>query len=279
MSFIKQCILYLLFFPVGLLAQPEVQLAKRFSDSVQASEYFISEKYDGVRAIWTGRELLTRKGNPIHAPRWFIEHLPQVSLDGELWSKRKDFQFVLSTVTKDTPVDAEWRKITYMVFDAPDQEKKETFQQRVANYTRAIHRMNLPHVKPVAQLSVTSNEELKQLLDKYVAEGAEGLMLHRKLARFESGRTDNLLKLKPYMDDEAIVVEVLPGQGKYEGKMGSLLVEMPSGIRFKIGSGFSDEERAHPPIIGDRVTYRYHGLTKNGIPRFASFIRIRNTEN
>ena len=99
-------------------------------------------------------------------------------------------------------------------------------------------------------------------------------MLHRKTATFESGRTDNLLKLKPHMDAEAKVIAILNGAGKYDGMMGSILVEMPSGIQFKIGSGFSDDERRNPPQPGDYVTYKYHGFTERGIqdlPVFCGF--------
>ncbi|MDB5742325.1 MAG: dependent ligase, partial [Polaromonas sp.] len=76
------------------------------------------------------------------------------------------------------------------------------------------------------------------------------------------------------------VVAHLPGQGKYSGKLGALLVEMPPLAgrppqRFKLGTGFSDVQRDHPPAIGARVTYRFRGLNDSGIPRFASFVRVR----
>jgi DNA ligase-1 len=238
----------------------------------------VSEKYDGIRAIWTGEALMTRQGNPIHAPEWFTDKLPTVWLDGELWSKRNDFEFVMSTVRKNIPVDSEWRNIHYMIFDVPDAEKTMTFAERSQRYTQLILDLNLPHVIPIKQFTVSSNQELHRVLDDYVKKGAEGLILHRKLARFESGRTDNLLKLKPHMDAEAKVIKILNGSGKYDGMMGSILVEMPSGIRFKIGSGFSDEERRTPPKLGEYVTYKYHGFTERGIPRFASFLRIRDIQ-
>ncbi|MEO9274139.1 DNA ligase [Marinomonas sp. 5E14-1] len=274
---LKNCLLlFLCYFPFFLFAKPDAQLASVYSESTDVRQYLVSEKYDGVRAIWTGTTLVSRQGNIIHAPNWFIEKLPNVWLDGELWSKRKDFQFIISTVSKNTPIDSEWQKIRYMVFDAPDEEKVMTFEARYQRYTQIVNSLDLPHVIPVKQILVSSNQALQQLLEDYVKEGAEGLILHRKLARFESGRTDSLLKLKPYMDAEAKVIEILNGSGKYDGMMGSILVEMPSGIRFKIGSGFSDEERRSPPKIGDYITYKYHGFTDRGVPRFASYLRPRN---
>jgi DNA ligase-1 len=67
----------------------------------------------------------------------------------------------------------------------------------------------------------------------------------------------------------------LPGKGKYQGMLGALLVETEQGKRFRIGTGFSDAERRHPPPIGSILTYQYHGLTPKGLPRFSSFLRIR----
>ena len=68
------------------------------------------------------------------------------------------------------------------------------------------------------------------------------------------------------------------GRGRYAGMLGALLVEMPDGRRFRLGTGFSDAECRRPPPIGATVTYRYYGTTRNGIPRFASFLRVRPPE-
>ena len=254
-----------------------VQLAKVFQEDTPASEYLISEKYDGVRAIWKNGQLQTRNGNPISAPDWFTEKLPNTWLDGELWSKRQDFEFIASAVSKAVPVDKEWQRITYMVFDAPG--LNAPFSERAKHYTELINTLSLKHIKPVKQFRAENNESLSKLLDEYTQAGAEGLILHKANAKFTDGRTDNILKLKPYMDAEAVVIAHIPGKGKYKGMLGALRVRWQNTagehITFKIGTGFKDEDRKTPPAIGSTVTFKYHGLTKNGIPRFASFLRPR----
>lgn len=264
-----------LLFSQASLASPAVQLAKRYLDTGSVADFLISEKYDGVRGIWTGSELLSRTGKRIHAPSWFTEALPNVWLDGELWSKRGGFQFIASVTSKESPIDSEWRQLQYLVFDAPDYE--HTFLERSRRYRHLVTQLNVPFVVAVEQFTLADNQQLAERLEQYVRRGAEGLMLHRKSAMFSGGRSDNLLKLKPFMDDEATVVGISPGKGKYTNQMGALLVETPAGIRFKIGSGFSDAERANPPSIGAIITYKYHGHTNKGVPRFASFLRVRNT--
>lgn len=276
----KACLFAFCLLPSLVFCEAElrVQLAEVYDDTANIKEFLVSEKYDGVRAIWKNGKLQTRNGNIIHAPNWFTEQLPDVWLDGELWSKRQDFEYIASTVSKHTPIDSEWEKIRYMVFDAPNITLD--FQRRAEYYTELVNSLDLPHVKPVKQFRVDSNSSLSSLLDKYTAAGAEGLMLHKSDAMFTSGRNDNLLKLKPYMDAEAVVLEYFPGKGKYEGLMGSIRVrwyKTPDDfVEFNIGTGFNDEERAAPPAIGSIITFKYHGLTRNNLPRFPSYLRIRN---
>lgn len=278
----KHSVLSLLFFILftgaasNSQAMPSVQLAQVYEAETadEISHYLVSEKYDGIRAIWTGEQLLTRNGHVIHAPDWFTRPLPKVWLDGELWTERQDFAGVSSIVRSQTADDAGWRTVRYMVFDMP--AKGLTFAERYKNYTTLIDGLNLSHLKAVKQQRFTSNDALSQYLDTLVKNGAEGVMLHLATANHQAGRSSALLKLKPYFDDEAVVIGHLPGKGKYTNQLGALQVKNKQGIIFKIGSGFSDEERANPPAIGTIITYKYHGFTKHGLPRFASFLRIRN---
>ena len=288
------CFIFFLFFSSYVFGQnkPPVQLANVYRDTLFVQDFLISEKYDGIRAIWKDGKLQTRNGNPIHAPEWFTRSLPNVWLDGELWSKRQDFEFVSSAVSKIIPEDEQWKQLTYMVFDAPN--NTQTFQQRVERYTQLVNDINVSYIKPIAQHRLENNAALSSMLETYVNAGAEGVMLHRADAMFGDGRTDNLLKLKPYMDAEAIVLAHLPGKGKYTGMLGALKVQLKvtsiehevddvsatvfKPIVFKIGTGFTDDERKNSPKIGDVITFKYHGLSKNNIPRFASFLRIKESK-
>ena len=267
--------LTVLFLTVQAETPPKVQLANVYDQAnvSDISNYLVSEKYDGVRAIWTGEQLLTRQGNPISAPEWFTAPLPAVWLDGELWTQRQDFDTLSGIVRTQTPDDKLWREVSYMVFDMPDADLP--FEQRYNNYSRLVEQINADHIQAVNQQRFDSNHALSEHLQALVEKGAEGLMLHLATATHRASRSDALLKLKPYFDDEAKVIAHLPGQGKYTGMLGALRVKNQQGIEFSIGTGFTDVERANPPPIGSIITYKYHGFTKNGVPRFASFLRIR----
>lgn len=255
---------------------PKLLLAKVYKKSSDLSRYWVSEKYDGVRAYWDGQQFISRRGNVFHAPDWFTEGFPDHPLDGELWLGRNSFEQLLSTVSKDEPIDEEWRKLTYQVFELP--EATGTFSDRIMVMKSLLEDTENPYLKMVKQYRVNSHEALMAKLDAVVDAGAEGLMLHHESALYKTGRSDALLKVKRYEDAEARVIKHLRGKGKYTGMMGALLLETHDGIRFKIGSGFSDRERQNPPEIGAVVTYKYFGKTKNDKPRFASFLRVREVE-
>ncbi len=248
-------------------------LANVANADVDPAPYLVSEKYDGVRALWDGKALRSRAGNVFAAPEWFIAKLPKQPLDGELWIGRGQFEKLSGAVRKATPVDDEWRQVKYMVFELPD--APGTFAERYEQIKRIVAAANFPQLVAVEQFRLPDNAALRRKLEEIVREGGEGLMLHRADALYVTGRNDALLKLKPLDDAEATVIGYVPGKGKYTGKMGALRVEMANGKRFQIGTGFTDAVRANPPAIGAVITFTYRGLTKNGLPRFASYLRIR----
>lgn len=253
---------------------PDLLLAERYRTGVDISAYWVSEKFDGVRAIWNGRQLRFRSGNRVPAPRWFIERLPDQALDGELWLGRGTFDRLSAIVRRDPPDDAEWRQVRYMVFEMPG--APGTFTERLAQLKSLVDGGVPPWLTLVDQFRVADESALRNRLAEIVRRGGEGLMLHRADALYETGRSAALLKLTPWLDAEGRVVAHLPGKGRHAGSLGALRVEMPGGRRFSLGTGFSEAQRRDPPAIGSLVTYRYRELSRNGIPRFARFLRVRD---
>lgn len=263
---------------------PELMLANVYGKSASKhfdiTQYWVSEKYDGVRAYWNGERLISRQGHEYRAPQWFIANFPDQPLDGELWLARGQFDRLSGIVRKKTPVDDQWRLVRYMVFDMP--QSPGTFNQRLI----ALQSL---HAKPewieiIKQWQVNSETVLLDQLQTFVANGAEGLMLHHGRSLYSAKRSDDLLKLKPSLDSEGIVLSYEEGKGKFIGMMGAIWVEalIPDTTgneilqRFKIGTGFTHAERQSPPPIGSEITFQYSGLTSKGKPRFVRYWRIRS---
>jgi DNA ligase 1 len=260
--------------PCALAAAPALPLLGVWSDKLDPAEFLVSEKYDGVRGVWDGTALRHRSGRPIPAPAWFTEQLPATKLDGELWLGRGRFDALSATVRRERPVDAEWRQVRYMVFELPD--APGSFAERAQRIEAIVRQRGAPQLVAVDQAPVADHEALHQHLARVLAQGGEGLALHRADAPYGTGRSDALLKLKPALDAEATVVAHHAGQGKYAGLLGALEVRTPAGRQFLIGSGLSDAQRREPPPVGSVITYRYRDLTRTGLPRFASFLRVHD---
>ena len=278
----KKCVMMLLslvtLIPFAVIATPlhapELLLAKVYKEQIILSDYWVSEKYDGVRAYWDGKFLISRQGNRYIAPSWFTQGFPNYPLDGELWIARNRFEALLSTVRKETPIDQEWKQVTYQLFELPN--AKGNFTQRLSQLKNLLKTTSNPYLKLIPQYRLQTHQQLMKNLDATVKIGGEGLMLHYAGAAYHTGRSPYLLKVKRHQDAEATVIQHLQGKGKYRGKLGALLVEMPDGVQFRIGTGFSDQERQYPPVIGAVITYKFFGKTRKGIPRFASFLRVRS---
>jgi DNA ligase-1 len=166
--------------------------------------------------------------------------------------------------------------VQYMIFDLP--QSTEPFSERGLRIQTVVAQAKRPWLQAVPQQRVADAHSLQTLLRSTVRAGGEGLVLHRANALWTPGRSDALLKLKPLPDEVARVVGHLPGKGRHTGRLGALLLEMPDGQRFALGTGFTDAQRKDPPAVDSVVTYRYRDRTPKGLPRFASFLRVRESE-
>ena len=254
-------------------AMPGIPLALDAPDDLQPAGHLVSEKYDGVRALWDGRQLRFRSGLPVAAPAGFLRRLPPVPLDGELWLGRGQFEATSGLVRRLAATDADWQGLRYMVFDMPWAEGG--FARRHGLLQALLRQQADPLVQAVPQATVPDRAALLRRLDAVVQAGGEGLMLRHADAPYAAGRSAAMLKLKPLQDAEAVVLAHLPGRGRHAGRLGALRVRSDSGQVFQIGTGFSDAERAAPPAPGQRITFAYRGVTEAGVPRFASYVRVR----
>jgi DNA ligase-1 len=252
---------------------PALLLAHTWENDVDLSGWWMSEKLDGVRAYWDGQRFVSRLGNAFYAPAWFTAQLPATPLDGELWGGRRQFQKTVSIVRRQDQSE-HWRQLRYVVFDAPG--RAEPFEARIAFVEQHIKAHAPPFVDAHTHERCRGLDHLRAELARVEALGGEGLMLRRPGSLYEAGRSSSLLKVKSFRDAEARVVEHQAGAGRHKGRLGALVVEMPDGTRFNIGTGFSDAERETPPSLGAVVTYRYQELSEAGVPRFPSYVGVRD---
>ncbi|WP_413284483.1 DNA ligase [Vibrio sp. MA40-2] len=271
------CCLSAFCFPIPAIADvklPFVLLESLAEKEFEFGHYWVSEKLDGIRALWTGKELLTRKGNKIHAPQWFIQSLPNIQLEGELWAGRGNFDKVQNTVLDHKPNEQQWANIRYMLFDIPNGDAN--FKQRYQKLFAVVEALQVNHVGLIIQAPVLSHDALVERLENTNKTGGEGLMLRN--VHQQSSSLIKPIKIKKHMDSEGSIIGYKQGNGKYQGKVGALIVKLDDGRILSIGSGLTDLLRSEPPALGERITYRHNGFTSTGLPRFARFVRVRQEE-
>ncbi len=298
-----------------------VMLSTPLKDKAPPKGMYWSTKYDGMRALWipTARGLpvakvpfcddpqdnrictglFSRYGRVLHASDSFLNQLPDIPLDGELWTGRNDFQKLVSICRSH---EADWSPIKYMVFDSP--RYADIFTDGKVNNSivkmKQIRTSENTHLfgKDLCPTMSTFKETYVRLLDSSIWNDAVQLVrqsllnseraineaLEAELALFGEGligrytssvwvpkRTKLVVKLKPSSDDEAVIVGHTDGVGKYQGMLGAYVVQWGKKT-FQL-SGMSDYDREHPLKIGTRVTFRYRTLTSDGYPREARFVR------
>ena len=260
--------------PVSPPAFQEVLLAEKWTPAVDPTGYWMSDKLDGVRGYWDGRNMFSRNGNKFDIPDALRQGLPGSHLDGELYAGPGRFNEAVSIVRSGTADSARWKNIKYMVFDLP--EHPGVFEARMDALYRIAAKS--PSFTVLSQTPCNSPRHLKQFHDLVRARGIEGTMLREANSYYERKRSRTLLKVKDFVDCEARVVGYVPGAGRHKGRLGAYEAELPNGTRFSVGTGLSDRDRDHPVRVGTQITVRYQELTPAGVPRFPSFIAVRNYE-
>ena len=285
---------------------PNMKLPKKLQDNEPPIGWYMSEKLDGYRARYDPNTIsfVSRQNKPFHSPIWFTNFIGDYHLDGELFCGRDDFQS-MGVVRKKTPIDEEWKKIKYCVYDAP--EIKSTFCERYQYLHGVIkqieqnwnqYRLTLDssyHTLPcpivlLNQIQITSFENMEEFYKLVLSKGGEGIMLKHPGSEYTGKRSDFMLKYKPCFDSEAIIVNYTEGSGKYKSMLGAFVCKplINKGNESSIDedethifniSGMDDEIRqnfksTHP--IGTIITYEYSGKTGSGKPRFARYIRKRD---
>ncbi len=273
--FIRFFFLFCLIFPYPrhVLAF-DIMLPGVYRENIEVIGWLMSEKLDGVRGYWDGKKLFSKNGKLLYPPPAFTSSLPPFPLEGELWGGRGTFEKTVSIVKKKLPHKG-WLDIQFAIFDVPQEPGSFSSRIQIARNWFSSHPSSYAFVIP--QKHITEITQINDELQRIEKLGGEGLIVRNPDALYRKGRSNDILKVKKFLDTEAVVIGYLPGKGRNLGRLGSLLVELTDtpDIRFKIGSGLSDAVRNNPPPIGTIITFKYFGFFKSGLPRFPSFIRIR----
>ena len=253
-----------------------ILLAHVWTDEHDPTGWWMSEKLDGVRAYWDGKQFLSRRNNVYHAPDWFLAGLPNHPLDGELWFARKQFDRA-SEIVRSQGTPDRWKDIKYLVFDAPD--ASGPFEDRMKFLRDGSGGWKNPFTALHDHTTCDGLDHLFAELDRVVALGGEGLMLRKPQSNYERARSSTLLKVKKFLDTEVTVTAYEAGKGRHKGRVGALWVKLGTGVECKVGTGLKDKDRDNPPAVGSVITVKYQEKTPDGLLRFPVYVGPRPDGN
>lgn len=302
--------------------------------------FYCSEKLDGIRVLWDGgvsrgvpkhlvpwanmvgddrfkeaqvcTGLWTQYGNILHAPGWWLDLMPVVPLDLELYAGRERFQTLISIVKDHS--GSGWEQIKPYglsvpsmglmladgTIDVPNYHKRfvgcyEWWRDRYkhARCADPLFRISLRDgwtllrahsgfMTPVEQVPLPwGNDQARTVvgyrMTNIIANGGEGVVLTMPDMLWTPYRVKYCMKHKTSRASEGFVTGYVPGQGKHKGRLGSLVLSF-NGKILKI-SGFTDEERENAKRlfpIGTRVSFKYRELSDEGVPKEARYLRVRD---
>jgi len=269
---LKLVVVALLLSQSCLANKPDLFSLKTYDDSQEVVGWVMSEKLGGIRGFWNGEKLISRGGKEFNPPSWFTQDYPPFAVDGELWTKRGDFENI-SSIVRSKDSGERWRQITHQIFEVPNQQGG--LFDRLSILESYLDSNPNSYLKILPQIAITNKQQLQEFLEEVTSNKGEGVVVRNPDTPYQTGRLSSALKLKKYFDTECIVLEILEGKGKYTGKMGSVLCQTKDGITLKVGSGFKDIDRDNPPVIGSEITFKYYGFTKKGKHKYPVYLRQR----
>lgn len=238
---------------------------------IQPQDYLVSEKLDGMRAYWDGKNLISKSGNIIHAPQWFLKDFPPFELDGELYTKRGDFEHIISIIKNQKNTDS-WHLLKYHIFEVPNQ--KGNLTQRLQVIKDYLNTHKNPYITIIPQHQFQTLEAIQNFFNQIKQDNGEGIILRKKDLAYYTGRNSNTLKYKVFLDRECKIIGYKMGKNALKNKVGSLICQDGEKTIY-IGSGLTNNMRENPPPLDTIITYKYYQTTKNNMPKHPVFLRIR----
>jgi ATP-dependent DNA ligase len=278
---------------------PLPMLAERFQDRGSKIKYpaFVQPKFDGTRTVaicgvkGSSPCLFsrTRKAYPhLEHIQEVVRQLPKgLILDGELYTNEYNFQEIVGTVKKKTLTKEDAVKHGHIQLHVYDIITEDIPFEKRWEMLQAIFERFKDKIGTVLQLcktEVVSNpEEVVEKHDEYVEEGYEGIMIRNAAGMYKvGGRSNDLQKLKTFMDAEYEIVGFYEGDGAEKGCV-MWRCKTADGKVFGCRPKGTHEERAElfkhgSEYIGKMLTVKFQELTEDGIPRFPVGIAIRDYE-
>jgi len=268
---------------------PSPMLAHDYNKRGKSIQFpcFVQRKFDGTRCVGMPQKGLFSRNRKTYPHLEHIQNeinlLPSSCvLDGELYSDTMTFQEIVGLVKRETLKKGDDEKQLQIKFHVYDMISDKPFDRRLSALQYLFKQRKFQYLVFVETEECQSQEHMKELHAKYVAEGYEGIMLRNKNGEYKGVRSSDLQKFKEFEDGEYEVIDYKEGEGQEAGCV-LWVCQTEEGKVFHCRPRGSREERIQlfqqgSSYVGKHLTVRYQELTNDGIPRFPVGIAFRDYE-
>jgi DNA ligase-1 len=300
------------------------ETAPSLSDAASVIRYPVAAtpKLDGIRAVKVNGAVVSRSFKPIPniLLRQTLESFLPDGADGEIMYG-KTFQECTSAIMSHTFTTNKKQRYAYYWFDyvkdtasKPYTERMNDIKAFMTNKKKEILASAdiVIEIVPLYPIMIHTSSELTAYENNSIKKGYEGVIIRSPMGKYKFGRSTLkeglMLKIKRFKDAEAIVVgveELLHNHNEVttdalgrtqrsnhrenktaSGKLGALVVEDAGdrSIQFKIGTGFTDKERAQmwkqrKSLIGKYAKYKSMEFGVKDAPRHPVFLGFRHVDD
>lgn len=282
----------------GLVPQFKLMLAPSELPNLTTLQYplYVQPKYDGFRCIYYRGKLWTRSGNPMPNKNLqdhfnIVMDIDNYMFDGELYFHGNGFQNLTSILnSENAPIPKGLKYFIYDCMPVADWEAKKTklgYSDRLKLLRELVNEVLADRAKYMdTPTDLAQNPaEVAEIYKKYLNNGMEGCMLKAQEGKYQwkrvSLKSGEMIKLKPFKSVDLEIIDVVEGEGKFEGTLGSIVVAVSPGVTCSVGSGFNDAFRKEiwgnkSKFIGKTAEIKYFEVTEDNSLRFPIFERMRD---
>lgn len=189
-------------------------------------------------------------------------------LDGELYIHEVPHQQISGIIRSQTP-KPESIKITYVIFDAISETMTQA--ERI-QWLRGLLPPPFAAVSLLDTYTITSNTQLERVKSTVLSNGYEGVIFRKPDALYSRYKVNTILKWKPSYTMAGTItgrIEECDQYGVPKGTLGSFVCKDQKGRIFKVGTGFTAEQRYkfwQQTYVGQKILVKYFALSEDGVP-------------
>jgi len=241
---------------------------KEWKNEDDPTGWYMCERKCGIRCYWTGTEFLSSKGTQYSPPKTFTAELPNIYLDGILYSEKETFGSVKNGLKNPNF----WTNLKFVIYDAPQINKP--FMQRIETLKKKCHKINSSFIEVINYKKCHSQAHFLEELDACKEAGGEGFYLKKADVLYNDSKACFEARVMHQQIGEIIDDSGIEISGR--SLKGSLKIKSQDGEQFCISVNQKRTKNLNKDAFqkGTQVRYEFCGMVTANKAKKPFFISL-----